>query len=142
MAPPSRPSLTLKAAKKLEEGCGLILDNLDLALADRPTKFNVAYKLLGEVIDHLTAVKEMCDVGMGTYPSYPAVRETMIAAGNKIYEVKRSVEEVKGAMLLAPSDDIAAWKQFGIMLADYASQLRSVKFVPERKGKKEVPSNG
>lgn len=138
MAPPSRPSLTLKAAKKLEADAEALLG---LTVADSATlaasKTNAVYTDLQSIADLLGAVKEMCDVGTGTYPSYPAVRETMLEAGNQIFAAKQDVLALKERCIATAITDTDGWQQIGLELADIASRLRAVKFVPARKVRKE-----
>lgn len=136
MAPPSRASLTLRAAKKLEADSEAILGVTASSGADlAASKFNSVYTDLSEVRQTLTAVKDLCDIGSGTYPSYPAVREVMLEAGNVVYNVNLELDKVKQECLVTPITDLAAWHQLGMQLADLASRLRAVKFVPARKRK-------
>ena len=137
MAPPSRPSLTLKAAKALEVCSEALIEltpsNAELALS----RTNVAFQALAKIADTLSAVKEMCDVGMGTYPSHPAIRETMQTAGNQIYHVRQGVMVAREQCIATPISDLKAWNQIGLSLANLASQLRAIRFVPPKKQKKE-----
>lgn len=138
MAPPSRPSLTLKAAKQLEacSECLLELSEENRELA--PSRTNLVFSGLLKIADTLGAVKELCDVGMGTYPSHPAIRETMQTAGNQIYRVKSEVLNARVQCLSTPITDLEAWRQIGYTLGDLASQLRAIRFVPPKKVKKEA----
>jgi hypothetical protein len=137
MAPPSRPSLTLKAAKALEV-CSESLIELTPSNGDVvASRTSFVFESLGKIADTLSAVKELCDVGMGTYPSHPAIRETMQTAGNQIYRIKSEVMVAREQCIATPPTDLAAWQQIGLRLADLASQLRAVRFVPPKKQKKE-----
>ena len=138
MAPPSRPSLTIKAAKGLEVCAEALIELTPSNGSLAASRTNVVYQTLAKVIDTLGAVKEMCDVGMGTYPSHPAIRETMLTAGNQIYRVKSEVAKARETCLATPITDLAAWQQIGMTLADLASQLRGIQFVPAKKLKKEA----
>lgn len=139
MAPPSRPGLTIKAAKKLEEASEAILgvdSQTEASLA--ASRLNGAYGQLDDVIQLLGTVKDMCDVGMGTYPTYPAVRDVMLEAGNQIYTLKQEVQSTKSDCLMTDMTDREAWRQIGLKLADIASRLRAVQFVPKRKKKEAL----
>jgi hypothetical protein len=138
MAPPSRPSLTLKAAKGLEV-CSEALIELTPSNAElAASRANLVFQSLGKIADTLSAVKEMCDVGMGTYPSHPAIRETMQTAGNQIYRVRQEVMVAREQCIATPITDLAAWQGIGLRLADLASQLRAIRFVPPKKERKEA----
>src|SRR5262245_11468892 len=137
MAPPSRPSLTIKAAKALEVASEALIEltpsNGDVVAATA----DMVYSALERISDTLSAVKEMCDVGMGTYPSHPAIRETMQIAGKQIYRVKQEVGLARSQCIATPVTDLEAWRQIGLRLAELASQLRAIRFVPPKKQKKE-----
>lgn len=140
MAPPSRASLALRAAKKLETAGDTILEvtpsTSGLLVAQR---FNTVYTEVHETTSLLTTIKDLCDVGMNTYPNYPAVREAMIVAGNQIYNAKQDLEEVKREMLATPTDDLIGWREIATRIYDVASRIRAVQFVAKRKVKREAP---
>jgi hypothetical protein len=138
MAPPSRPALTLKAAKKLEADAEALLGLEPLIEATlAASKVNAVFTDLQAIADILSGVKEMCDVGKGTYPSHPAIRDIMLKAGNQIFSAKQDVLALKERCIATAIDDISGWQQIGLELADIASRLRAVEFVPPRKSKKE-----
>lgn len=138
MAPPSRPSLTLKAAKKLEAMSEALLELTPSDSLIAISKENAVFIEIPGVMDTLSGVKDMCDIGQNTYPNYPAIRETMIEAGNQIYRVKQDLSDIKNECLSTRTDDLIAWRAIGLRLANLASRLRAVKFVPTRKEKKEA----
>lgn len=136
MAPPSRPSLTLRAAKKLEElGDTLLEVNDSVESTIVASKVNAVFTSLDEVLTTLSTVKDLCDIGKNTYPNYPSIREVMVSAGEAIYKSKQEVQSIKERFLITPISDLSTWKQVGLDLSDIASRLRAVRFVPERKKK-------
>lgn len=141
MAPPSRASLALRAAKKLELAVETILDVTPSTSGPLvASKFNAVYTEIHEAGSLLVTIKDLCDVGMNTYPNYPAVREAMIVAGNQIYNAKQDLEEIKRDILSTPTSDLIAWRDVAMRISDVASRIRAVQFVAKRKGKKEVPN--
>jgi hypothetical protein len=102
-------------------------------LAASRTSF--AFEALAKVINTLSAVKEMCDVGMGTYPTHPAIRETMQTAGNQIYRIRQEVTSLREQCIATSITDLRKWHQIALTLADLASQLRAIRFVPLKKQK-------
>ena len=137
MAPPSRPSLTLKAAKALEACSESLIELTPSNLEFAASRTSTAFQMLSRIADTLSAVKEMCDVGMGTYPSHPAIREVMQTAGNQIYRIRQEVKDTRELCIATPITDLDKWHQIAMKLADLASQLRAVRFVPPKKQKKE-----
>lgn len=142
MAPPSRASLALRAAKKLEEASEAIFELTPsvsgVIVAER---LNMVYQSLTDVTGTLVALKDMCDLGANTYPNYPAVREAMLEAGNAVYWCKQEIESLKREALSTPSTDLMAWRDLGVTIADIASRLRAIQFVAKRRKPKQESSS-
>lgn len=140
MAPPSRASLAIRAAQKLETASETILEvtpsTSGVLVAQR---FNTVYSHIQEVSSLLITLKDLCDIGMNTYPNYPAVREAMIIAGNQVYNAKQDLEEIKRDCLATPSANLMEWRDIAMKISDVASRVRAVQFVAKRKAKKETP---
>jgi hypothetical protein len=83
---------------------------------------------LGGELGRLEQLIKSCRGAKQSYPNYPLLRKTIADAGDAVYEIKATVEDIRGNVQMDGD-----WQVNGGRLLVLATELKQINFVPPEK---------